>query len=44
MEYTKPEVSVLGRAVDVVQMHSKGGQNLDSDLPTFSTAAYEVDE
>jgi hypothetical protein len=44
MKYTTPEVSLLGRSVDVVQMHTKGGQELDSAEPTYTTSAYEVDE
>lgn len=44
MKYTKPEVLLLGPAVSAVQAHQKDGENLDSAAPTYSTAAYEVDE
>jgi hypothetical protein len=43
MEYTKPEVLLLGRAVDAVQLHTKNGDNPDGP-GTQSTAAYEADE
>ena len=44
MKYTKPEVLLLGPASDLVEMHTKGGANLDSPELTYSTAAYEADE
>ena len=44
MIYTKPEVLLLGPAIDAIQIHTKGGENLDSPAPSYSTAAYEVDE
>jgi hypothetical protein len=43
MTYTKPEVLLLGRAVDAVQAHAKGPSN--QDIPgSQSTSAYEADE
>jgi hypothetical protein len=42
MNYTKPEVSSLGRAVDAVQSHSKGGGSFDNSGLTIG--AYEADE
>jgi hypothetical protein len=44
MTYTKPEVLLLGWAIDAVQMNTKGGEKLDSPEPTYSTGAYEADE
>ena len=44
MIYTKPEALLLGRAIDAVRMHAKGGNDLDTATPTYSTPAYEVDE
>jgi len=44
MTYTKPELLLLGPAEGAVQTHGKGGNNLDSPVPTYSTAAYEIDE
>jgi hypothetical protein len=43
MEYTKPEVLLLGRAVDAVQMNTKGGENQDAPN-SRTTGAYEADE
>jgi hypothetical protein len=43
MEYTKPEVLVLGQAIDAVQSVGKPGGNLDS-LIEYSSSAYESDE
>jgi hypothetical protein len=43
MKYTKPEVAVLGRAIDAIQGH-KGHGFSDSDTQAPSTAAYEADE
>jgi hypothetical protein len=45
MTYQKPELSVLGEAEVAILGGSKfivGNQ--DSDLPTYSVPAYEVDE
>ena len=44
MTYTKPELLLLGAAEGAVQTHGKGGNTLDSPVPTYSTAAYEIDE
>jgi len=43
MEYTKPEVQLLGRAVDAVQSNTKPGGQIDG-TPRESTSAYEADE
>jgi hypothetical protein len=43
MEYTKPEVLVLGQAVDAVQGVGKPGGHLDSSIE-YSSSAYEADE
>jgi hypothetical protein len=43
MNYTKPEVLLLGRTVDAVQSNEKQGDNLDSET-TRTIAAYEADE
>jgi hypothetical protein len=43
MTYTKPEVLLLGRAVDAVQAHAKGTGT--QDVPgSQTTGAYEADE
>jgi len=43
MTYSKPEVLVLGQAIDAVQANSKGAGQID--VPeTRSTGAYEADE
>jgi hypothetical protein len=43
MTYTKPELTLLGRAADAVQGMGKGGQK--TDFPgTQTTSAYEADE
>jgi hypothetical protein len=42
MTYTKPEVLLVGRAVDAVQSFAKPGQQLDGPEGTNST--YESDE
>ena len=44
MKYEKPEVSVLERAVDAIQSHSKPGGNQDVPTQAESTSAYEADE
>jgi len=44
MTYTKPEVLLLGRAVDAVQNQEKDGSHLDSAEPSYTSGAYEVDE
>jgi hypothetical protein len=41
--YTKPEMLVLGRAIDAVQTNSKGGQVIDAPL-SKTAGAYEADE
>jgi hypothetical protein len=43
MRYTKPEVLLLGRAVQAVQMNSKGGDPVDG-FDTRTAGAYEADE
>jgi hypothetical protein len=43
MNYTKPEVVSLGRAVDAVQSHAKGGASLETAMTT-TNSAYEADE
>ena len=43
MNYTKPEVVALGRAVDAVQGIGKPGGSLDGSNE-FSAGAYEADE
>jgi hypothetical protein len=43
MTYTKPEVLLLGRAIDAVQLQVKGPGH--QDIPgSRSTGAYEADE
>lgn len=45
MKYTKPEIIVLDRPIDVIQTTSKKGLSTDqpNDQPTGSSA-YEADE
>jgi hypothetical protein len=43
MTYTKPEVLLLGRAMNAVQMNSKGGEVIDG-TDSKTTGAYEADE
>ena len=46
MNYSKPEVNVLGEATRVIQFHLKGRPNvIDSFLdPRTHNAAYDLDE
>ena len=44
MNYTKPEVLILGRAVDAVQGTSKPGGMIDGSPQQQSSSAYEADE
>jgi len=43
MNYTKPEVAVLGEAVRVIEHVGKGSGNVDNGLPRI-TPAYDLDE
>jgi hypothetical protein len=43
MTYTKPELTLLGQAVDAVQSQGKEGQALDGPS-THTLNAYEADE
>jgi hypothetical protein len=43
MTYSKPELTLLGRAVEAVQSQGKAGQALDSPS-THTLDAYEADE
>ena len=43
MNYTKPEVAVLGEAVSVIESHAKGGK-LDFDGRISEHPAYDLDE
>jgi len=43
MNYTKPEVAVLGEAVNVIESHVKGGI-LDFDGRNYELPAYDLDE
>ena len=43
MNYEKPEVLLLGSAVEAVQMHTKGGEAIDAPN-SRTTGAYEADE
>jgi len=43
MTYTKPEVLVLGRAIEAVQATSKGSGSVDG-INTHTASAYEADE
>jgi hypothetical protein len=44
MKYSKPEVVLAGRASELVQKTTKGGDNMDSLEETYSPPAYEADE
>ena len=46
MNYTKPEVAVLGQAVRVIEQHVKGGFTLIDPVPNQAklTPAYDLDE
>jgi len=45
MNYTKPEVAVLGKAVRVIESLTKGGHNSDAiGVPGKLTPAYDLDE
>lgn len=43
MVYTKPELLLVGRAVESVQSHQKQGGVIDSPS-SLSSSAYEADE
>lgn len=43
MNYTKPEMFLMGKAAEIVQMHTKGGGNIENET-SYTTAAYEADE
>jgi len=43
MNYMKPEMLLLGSAVEAVQMHTKGGEAIDAPN-SRTTGAYEADE
>lgn len=45
MNYTKPEVAVLGEAVRVIEQHQKGiTGTVDGPPPSKVNAAYDLDE
>jgi hypothetical protein len=44
MKYTKPEVDVLGTAVNVIESHVKGSGVPDQAPLTGIVAAYDLDE
>src|ERR1700683_3421620 len=44
MNYTKPEVAVLGEAVRVIEMIGKGSGSSDSPLQGKVNPAYDLDE
>ena len=44
MKYTKPEVSVLGRAVEAVRRTAKRATPMPDSTPLSPGPAYEADE
>jgi len=44
MNYTRPEVLLLGRAIDAVQGSGKPGGGFDLGMEEKTSGAYEADE
>ncbi len=47
MKYTKPEVTLIGRAREVIEFNQQGQKtstNLDGGTPNLAPPAYDLDE
>lgn len=45
MKYKRPELTLLGSALQLIQLFTKGGSILETRIPSFSiTPAYDLDE